>query len=141
MRALAIIAAAALLVAGPALAGHAVTLKADTADADGLVTLGDLFDGAGAAANVPVAARQGETVAIDALAAQSVARRAGLDWPNSEGLRTIVVHAGLSRSLAASAGAERGNVEVLTYAHSLSAGDTVQPSDLIWDKDAAAPSG
>jgi len=140
MRALAILAAAALLAAGPALAGHAVTLKADTADADGLVTLGDLFDGAGAAANVPVAARQGATVAIDALAVQGLARRAGLDWPNSEGLRTIVVHAGLAGA-SASATSARGNVEVLTYARSLSAGEIVQPSDLIWAKAAAAPSG
>jgi len=137
MRALAIL-AAALLVAGPALAGQAVTLKADTADADGLVTLGDLFDGAGAAANVPVAARQGATVTIDALAVQGVARRAGLDWPNSEGLRTIVVHAGVA-SPQAGASAGRGNVEVLTYARSLSAGEIVQPSDVVWAKAAAAP--
>jgi len=137
MRALAIL-AAALLVAGPALAGQAVTLKADTADADGLVTLGDLFDGVGAAANVPVAARQGATVTIDALAVQGVARRAGLDWPNSEGLRTIVVHAGVA-SLQAGASAGRGNVEVLTYTRSLSAGEIVQPSDVVWAKAAAAP--
>jgi len=138
MRALAIL-AAALLVAGPALAGQAVTLKADTADADGLVTLGDLFDGAGAAANVPVAARQGATVTIDALAVQGVARRAGLDWPNSEGLRTIVVHAGLASGQASAAAPGRGNVEVLTYTRSLSAGEIVQPSDVVWAKAAAAP--
>jgi len=138
MRALVIL-VAALLVAGPALAGQAVTLKSDTADADGLVTLGDLFDGAGAAANVPVAARQGATVAIDALAAQGIARRAGLDWPNSERLRTIVVHAGLSSSQATAAPG-RGNVEVLTYTRSLSAGEIVQPSDVVWAKAAAAAS-
>ena len=32
------------------MAQKAVTLKADTFDADGMVTLGDLFDGAGQAA-------------------------------------------------------------------------------------------
>jgi len=138
MRVLVIAVAAAVLAAGPALAGHPVTLKADTADADGLVTLGDIFDGAGAAAGVPVAARQGSTVSIDALAVQGVARRAGLDWPNSEGFRTIVVHAGLAAP-SPSAGSARGNVEVLTYAHSLSAGDIVQPGDLVWAKAAAAP--
>ena len=141
MRALAFIAVAALLAAGPALAGHAVSLTAATADADGLVTLGDLFDGAGPAANVPVAARQGATVALDALAVQGAARRAGLDWPNREGLRTIVVHAGLSTSAPPSASSERGNVEVLTYARSLAAGEMVQPSDLVWAKAAAAPNG
>ena len=40
-----ILAAAALLMAGPALAGP-VTLKANPVDADGAVTLGDIFDGA-----------------------------------------------------------------------------------------------
>jgi flagella basal body P-ring formation protein FlgA len=119
------------------LAGQAVSLKADTADADGLVTLGDIFDGAGAAAGVPVAAREGQTVALDAMAVQRIARRAGLDWPNVEGLRTIVVHAGLSAGGAAPA-AGRGNVEVLTYARSLAAGEVVQPSDLVWTKAAAA---
>lgn len=136
MRALAIL-AAALLVATPALAGQTVSLKADTADADGTVTLGDLFDGAGQAAGVAVAAREGATVALDAAAVQRIARRAGLDWANAEGLRTIVVHAGPAL---ASTAVSRGNVEVLTYARSLSAGEIVQPADVVWAKAAAAPS-
>ena len=77
--------------AGPALAGQPVTLKAETLDADGQVTLGDLFDGAGSAAKTPVATRTGLTVVLDAGAVQAVARRAGLDWPNAEGYRRIVV--------------------------------------------------
>jgi flagella basal body P-ring formation protein FlgA len=142
MRALATLAAAlaaTLALGGPALAGQAVTLRADTADADGVVTLGDLFDGAGQAANVPVAARQGTSVALDALAVQRVARNAGLDWPNAEGLRTIVVHAGLTGGGTSGPGS-RGNVEVLTYARSLAAGEMVQPADLVWTKAAAIPS-
>ena len=47
-------------------AGQPVTLKRETADADGLVTLGDLFDGAGSASDVPVARRSGLTVVLDA---------------------------------------------------------------------------
>jgi flagella basal body P-ring formation protein FlgA len=139
MRALAIL-AAALLVAGPAIAGQAVTLKPDTANADGVVTLGDLFDGAGAAASVRVAAREGATVALDAAAVQRIAHRAGLDWANAEGLRTIVVHAGVvhAGSATSAAAAPRGNVEVLTYTRSLSAGEIVQPSDVVWAKAAAA---
>jgi flagella basal body P-ring formation protein FlgA len=143
MRALAILAAvlaATLAFASPALAGQSVTLRADTADADGVVTLGDLFDGAGQAANVAVAARQGTSVALDALAVQRVARNAGLDWPNAEGLRTIVVHAGLNAA-GSSRSASRGNVEVLTYTRSLGAGEIVQPADLVWAKAAAAPDG
>src|SRR3954453_17307015 len=136
MRAFAVL-AAALLIATPALAGQAVTLKADTADADGVVTLGDLFDGVGAAGNVPVATRQGASVALNALAVQAAARRAGLDWANAEGLRTIVVHGG--PALASAASAAKGNIEVLTYARSLAAGEIVQPTDLVYAKVAAAP--
>lgn len=138
MRALAVL-ALTLAIAGPALAGQAVTLKADTADADGIVTLGDLFDGAGAAANVPVATREGTSVALDAATVQLAARRAGLDWPNAEGLRKIVVHAGLA-GRGASAPAARGNIEVLSYARSLAAGEMLQPEDLVWTKAAAIPS-
>ena len=42
-----ILAAALALCAAPALAGQPVTLKSEILDADGMVTLGDLFDGAG----------------------------------------------------------------------------------------------
>jgi flagella basal body P-ring formation protein FlgA len=144
MRALALFAAAAAilassgLIATPAFAGQAVTLKADTADADGTVTLGDLFDGAGQAAGVPVATRQGASVALNAYAVQLAARRAGLEWANAEGLKTIVVHGGPALA-AASASAAKGNVEVLTYARSLSAGEIIQPTDLVYAKVAAVP--
>ena len=128
----------ALAFASAAQAGQAVTLKADTVDGDGVVTLGDLFDGAGSAADVRVAAKPGLSIVLDAGAVQQVARRAGLDWANAQGIRRIVVRSGASGGSAA-APAQRGNVEVLTYARSLSAGEIVQPEDLIWAKLAAAP--
>jgi flagella basal body P-ring formation protein FlgA len=127
-------AAVLALAAMPALAGQAVTLKADTVDADGRVTLSDLFDGAGAAGDVAVAARPGQIAVLDAGAVQVLARRNGLDWINAEGVRRIVVHGVASAAVAA-----KGNVEVLTYARSLAAGDIVQPTDLVWAKVAAAP--
>src|SRR4051794_35039854 len=117
MRAL-LIAAALISVADPALAGRAVTLKADTANANGIVTLGDLFEDAGAAGPTPVASRLGASVVLDAVAVQAAARRAGLDWANAEGLRKIVVHGGPAAM--AGAPAARGNVDVLAYARSLS---------------------
>lgn len=126
-------AAALTLAVSPAMAGQAVTLKADTVDADGMVTLSDLFDGAGSAGDVPVAHRPGQIAVLDAGAVQVLARRNGLDWINAEGVRRIVVHG------VASAAAAKGNVEVLTYARSLAAGDIVQPTDLVWAKVAAAP--
>ncbi|HEX2818147.1 MAG TPA: flagellar basal body P-ring formation chaperone FlgA [Phenylobacterium sp.] len=130
---------AALLVAGPALAGQAVSLKSDVASADGVVTLGDLFDGAGAAGRTPVATRSGGSVVLDATAVQTAARRAGLDWANAEGLHKIIVRGG-TPSASAAASAAHGNIEVLTYTRSLSAGEIVQPTDLAWIKAAAAPS-
>jgi len=128
------LAAAAALLASPALAGQAVTLKAEPMDADGVVTLDDLFDGAGAAGKVAVASKPGASVVLDAGAVQASARRAGLEWANTQGLRRIVVRAG-----AVGATASKGNVEVLTYARNLNAGETVRPEDLVWAKFAAAP--
>jgi hypothetical protein len=63
------------------------------------------------------------------------ARRAGLDWSNPNGVRRIVVRGGADGA----AGPARGNVEVLTYARSLAAGEIVQPEDLVWVKVAAGP--
>lgn len=128
---------AALLIASPALAGQAVSLRSDTTDADGRITLGELFDGAGAASDVVVATRVGPSAVLDAGAVQIAARRAGLDWANSNGVRRIIVRQGSDGALA---GASRGNVEVLAYARSLASGEMVQPEDLVWIKVAASPS-
>ena len=129
---------AALLIATPALAGTSVSLRSDTTDADGRITLGELFDGAGAASDVVVATRVGPSAVLDAGAIQIAARRAGLDWANSNGVRRIIVRQGSDAGLAG--GAPRGNVEVLAYARSLMTGEIVQPEDLVWVKMAAGPS-
>ena len=126
----------AALMASPALAGS-VSLKADVADGDGRVTLGDLFDGAGGAAGVLVATRTGPSIVLDAAAVQGLARRSGLDWSNPQGLRRIVVRGGAAE--AASSPAQRGNVEVLTWTRSLNTGELIQPQDMTWTKVAGAP--
>jgi flagella basal body P-ring formation protein FlgA len=136
MRTAVLLALCAALAASPALAGP-VSLKADVADSDGRVTLGDIFDGAGAAADTLVATRTGPTVVLDAVAVRMLARRAGLDWDNPNGLRRIVVRGGVA---AAGAPAGRGNVEVLAWARSLNAGEIIQPQDMVWGKAAGAPS-
>jgi flagella basal body P-ring formation protein FlgA len=138
-----LLAGLALAFAGPALAGQPVFLKADTADADGIVTLSDLFDGAGPAGRVAVANRTATSVVLNAQTVQAIARRAGLDWANAEGLKTIVVSGGPISAAAApgsAALAQRGNVDVLTWARNISAGEVVAPEDLVWGKAAAAPS-
>ncbi|MBC7670703.1 MAG: flagellar basal body P-ring formation protein FlgA [Gemmatimonadaceae bacterium] len=131
---------AAFLAATPALAGNAVSLRSDTTDADGRVTLGELFDGAGAASDMVVATRVGPTAVLDASQVQMAARRAGLDWSNPAGIRRIIVRGGAEGgSSGGPTGAPRGNVEVLAYARSLATGEIVQPEDLVWVKVAAAP--
>lgn len=82
--------AATLMLAGAAVAGP-VTLKSNPVDSDGRVTLGDLFDGAGAAADVVVGTRAGPSIVFEAGQLQSLARQSGLDWANPSGLRRVVV--------------------------------------------------
>ena len=89
MRALSLIAALGLL-ASPAFAGP-VTLKANPVDDDGRVTLGDIFDGAGPAANFVLASRAGPSVVFEASQLQAIASRNGLQWANPNGLRRVVV--------------------------------------------------
>jgi len=137
-------------LAAPALAGP-VSLLPDPTDDDGRVTLGELFDDAGAASGVVVGQRLGATAVFEASQIQAAARRAGLDWANPQGLRRIVVREGgaapaeaSARPAAATVASRPGaTVEVLTYARSLAAGDIVQPSDVIWSTVQAhqAPAG
>lgn len=131
-----IVASAALALALPAFASD-VTLRADPVDDDGQVTLGEVFDGAGASASVVVARRVGPTVVLDAGALQASARRVGLTWANPRGLRRVVVRqraATGSTAAGTSATASRhgATVEALTYARSLAAGDIVQAEDVVW---------
>ncbi len=90
MRSLILGAVAALMLAGAAVAGP-VSLKANPVDSDGRVTLGDLFDGAGAASDVVVGTRAGPSIVFEAGQLQSLARQSGLDWANPSGLRRVVV--------------------------------------------------
>ncbi|GAW40597.1 flagellar basal body P-ring biosynthesis protein FlgA [Brevundimonas sp. SH203] len=85
-----ILAVAACAVSSAAWAGP-VVLRANPVDDDGRVTLGDLFEGAGAAANVVVAQRVGPSVVLEAGQLQAQARQAGLDWANPNGLRRVAV--------------------------------------------------
>ena len=88
MRTLILAAVAALSFAAPGLAGP-VTLKANPVDSDGRVTLDDLFDGAGGAANIVVGQRSGPSIVFEAGQLQSLARQSGLDWANPTGLRRV----------------------------------------------------
>lgn len=89
----------ALMIASPvaALAQTApqpLMLKSSVTDGDGRITLGDVFDNAGAASDVLLGYRQGATAVLDAAIVQSIAARNGVRWDNSRGLRRIIVAAG-----------------------------------------------
>lgn len=134
------LAATLVMFAGPALADP-VTLRGNPVDDDGRVTLGDLFDGAGAASGVVVAGRAGPSVVLEAGQLQAIAARSGLQWANPQGLRRVVVrNAGLApgggvaaaSGVAAPAATRAATVDVLTYARNMAAGDVIQPEDVIW---------
>lgn len=98
-----ILAAAALLMAGPALAGP-VSLKANPVDVDGQVTFGDVFDGAGSASGIVIGPRSGPSVVFEAGSLQALARQSGLSWANPTGLRRVVVrHAAVAPATEAAA--------------------------------------
>jgi len=117
---------------------RAVNLIPSPTDADGLITLGELFEGAGAASGVVVGRRAGPSAVLDAAQVQVAARRAGLNWANAEGIRRIIVREGGGAPIAvqsamASAPARAGaTVEALTFTRSLSAGEVIQPEDVMW---------
>lgn len=115
---------------------RAVNLIPSPTDADGQITLGELFEGAGAAAGVVVGRRSGPSAVLDAAQVQIAARRAGLDWANTAGIRRIIVREGAPlavQSAMASAPARAGAmVEALTFTRSLSAGEVIQPEDVMW---------
>ena len=127
---------AILLLPAVAMAGAPVSLRSDPTDADGVVTLGDIFEGAGSASGVRVAARPGTSVVLDATAVQLLARRSGLEWGNPDRLRRIIVRPGQS---APAATVRRGEVQALAYARSLSAGEEIRAEDLVWTRAVAAP--
>ena len=124
---------------GAALAGT-IQLRQDVVASGGKVTLGDLFAEAGPAAGVVVARIQpGQMAVLDATAVQILARSNGVDWGNAAGVRRITVQAAAEAPRPeAKAAARAAQAPVLTFVHSLNAGDIVQAQDLSWSHDAVA---
>ena len=142
MKVLNIAAALWLAFAASALASQPVALKSQIGMQDGRVTLGDLFDGAGAAGPVVVAsgATPGASLVLDAGRVQMLARAHGLDWTNERGVRRIIARAdivGDTAPVAASrvSGANRAPARrsrALAYARDMTAGEIVRAQDLVW---------
>ena len=136
-----------------------LVLKTSVTDADGRITLGDLFDNAGAFSAVVIATRTGSNAILDAAAVQSAAGRAGAYWDNPRGLRRIMVSAGPDGSPSEAALAVAAtttapatthvatqtatqvsgqNRDVLVFTHPMNTGDVVQAEDLQFAEVAAA---
>ena len=125
---------AAALIAGTALAGIPVQLRGElSADQDGPVTLGDLFENAGRAAEVPVsrAPTPGGTVILDPVKLQQIAAANGLTWTNPQGYTRLVVKDAGGSTGPAAARAGR-TVQALTWARNIGAGEIVQAEDVVW---------
>lgn len=121
------------LTPAPVQAQDTLVLKAQVTDGDGRITLGDLFDNAGPAADVVVGTRIGPSAVLDAGEVQARARQAGQSWPNPQGLRRIIVSAGADGASATQIRAEAGRTkEVLVFTRALSAGEIVAPTDIAW---------
>ncbi|WP_369058919.1 flagella basal body P-ring formation protein FlgA [Caulobacter sp. 73W] len=116
---------AAALIAGPALAAP-VVLREQVIDLDGQITLGDLFDGAGAAADVVVGKRVGPSAVLEAGVVQVAAHRAGLQWANDRGLRRVIVR---SVPVEAEAATAQAMVRPVAVQQVIRSGDVV---DLAW---------
>jgi flagella basal body P-ring formation protein FlgA len=131
---------AALLAAGITFAAEPVDLRDQPQAAGPNVTLGDLFDGAGAASSVVLATAQpgARAIVLDAGLVQRVAHIHGLDWSNPQSYRRLVVALdGVSAADAAPSSETMRpgkTIDALTYAHNLAAGEIVRPEDVIWAK-------
>ena len=137
--ALAVVSAALALFMGSAPAqATPVDLRADIAAPNGRVTLGDIFDDAGAAGDVVVASggQPGGSLIIEARQVQAIAAAHGLEWGNARGMGRLIARV-TSAAVPVRQGRRARTDEVLTYARDFSAGEIVEPEDIVW----APPSG
>ncbi len=134
----ALLLAAALSTAALPVAAADLTLKTVMQATGPKVTLGDIFDDAGAARSVVVGvAPFGGQAVLDAAQVQAAAKRAGLTWANAEGRRRLIVSAVDKDAKAARPAA--GRAQTLAYARNVNMGEILTASDLVWSDQAVAP--
>jgi flagellar basal body P-ring formation protein FlgA len=158
--------AAPVLQTGPSYAqvaqkGPVLSLKANPRSDKSQITFGDVFDNAGAYANAPIARSPGpgQMVLFGAAPLQARARAAGLNWPNREGVRQIVVNGpgriaplppsqptnstanGADIRQRASAPATPARPEALAVlGRTIQRGEAIQAEDVVWiDTPSTAP--
>ena len=86
--------ASLILLAPSAALANTLVLKASPTDSDGRVTIGDVFDNAGAGARVVIGYRNAGNAVLDAATVQMLASRNGMYWDNPRGQRRIIVPEG-----------------------------------------------
>ncbi|AMS29612.1 MAG TPA: flagella basal body P-ring formation protein FlgA [Hyphomonadaceae bacterium] len=138
-----------------------LSLKTNPRSDKAQITFGDVFDNAGAYANQPIARSPGpgQMVVFGAAPLQARARAAGLNWPNREGVRQIVVNGpGRTDPLTpiqpiattpavpearqrASVSAAAARPEALAVlGRTVQRGETIQAEDVVWiDTPSTAP--
>jgi flagella basal body P-ring formation protein FlgA len=125
-----------LLLASAAQA-QAVLREAPVAAGD-MVVVGDLFDGAGAAAATPLsrAPRAGSSLAFDARVLSARLRSLGVAWTPPAGVTRVVVN-GETAGAAPSAAVR----EIAVLTRPIAAGEEITAADVAFLEVAAAPSG
>lgn len=88
-----LVALAALIVPSFASAQQVLTLKGTPQNADGRITIGDVFDNAGPIAGVLLGYRNGNAAILDSATVQSTVGANGGYWANPRGQHRIVVTA------------------------------------------------
>lgn len=130
-----------------------LSLKANPRSDTSQITFGDVFNNAGAFANQPIARSPGpgQMVVFGAGPLQARARAAGLNWPNREGVRQVVVNGpGRSdplvpilptaatpsvpeiRQRAGAAAAPARPEALAVLGRTIQRGETIQAEDVVW---------
>lgn len=137
------------LSAGPAYGQNAslVTLKASPTPRGAQITLGDIFNNAGAAAATPLARSPGagQRVVFGAPSLQARANAAGLRWTNSEGVREVVVNGSprlttTSTQIPQSTLPDVAPTTIAVLSRGIARGSEIDAADVVWmDAPANAP--
>jgi flagellar basal body P-ring formation protein FlgA len=122
------------------------SLKANPVARGAQITLGDIFNNAGPAANTALARAPGpgQRVVFGAPSLQSRANAAGLRWPNSEGVREVVISGG-ARTAPAYTGtpvssSDLAPATLAVLARAIARGSAIEAGDVVWmDAPANAP--
>jgi flagellar basal body P-ring formation protein FlgA len=112
------------------------TLKANPVARGPQITLGDIFNNAGAAASTPLARAPGpgQRVVFGAPSLQSRAIAAGLRWPNGEGVREVIISGGArnASTTIASSSADASPTTLAVLSRAVARGAAIEAGDIVW---------